>query len=96
MSDLSTTQSGLLRAALEQSGLDPRGEDIIALRRDEADTKQQRRDSLAGIACIVAIAGDERGDFDERYKYLRSPEAGAGLEPIIGNGWFLITPLIGN
>lgn len=93
LSDLSTTQSGLLRTALEQSGLDPRGEDIISLRRDEDDTKQKRKDNLAGITCIVAIAGDERPDFDKRYKYLRSPEAGAGIEPLIGDGWFLIEPL---
>ena len=96
LSDLTVNQSGAVRTALEQSGLDPRGQDIISLRRDEADTKQQRRESLAGIACIIAIAGDERPDFDLRYKYLRSPEAGAGLEPIIGNGWFLIEPLLGN
>jgi hypothetical protein len=96
LSDLSTTQSGSLRAALEQAGLDPRGQDIISLRRDEADTKAQRRNNLAGITCIVAIAGDERADFDERIKYLRSPEAGAGLEPLIGDGWFLIEPLLGN
>lgn len=95
LSDLSTTQSGALRTALEQSGLDPRGEDIISLRRDEADTKQKRKDSLAGITCIVAIAGDERPDFYDRYKYLRSPEAGEGLEPLIGDGWFLIEPLLG-
>ena len=73
----------------------PRGQDIISLRRDEADTKQQRRDNLAGITCIVAIAGDERPDFDERFKYLRNPEAGAGIEPLIGDGWFLIEPLLG-
>jgi hypothetical protein len=95
LSDMSTDQSGALRTALEKSGLDPRGEDIISLRRDEADTKQKRKDSLAGITCIVAIAGDERADFDERYKYLRSPEAGAELEPLIGDGWFLIAPLLG-
>ena len=95
LSDLPTTQSGALRTALEQSGLDPRGEDIISLRRDGADTKDQRRDSLAAITCIVAIAGDERPDFDTRFKYLRSPEAGAGLEPLIGDGWFLIAPLLG-
>jgi len=95
MSDLPVNQSGALRTALEGSGLDPRGQDIISLRRDEADTKQQRRDNLAGITCIVAIAGDERPDFDERYKYLRNPEAGAGIEPLIGDGWFLIEPLLG-
>ena len=95
LSDLPVNQSGALRTALEQSGLDPRGQDIISLRRDDADTKAQRRDSLAGITCIVAIAGDERTDFDDRFKYLRNPEAGAGIEPLIGDGWFLIEPLLG-
>lgn len=95
LSDLPVSQSGALRSALEKAGLDPRGQDIISLRRSEADTKQQRRDNLAGLTCIVAIAGDERPDFDERFKYLRTPEAGAGLEPLIGDGWFLIAPLLG-
>lgn len=95
LSDLSVNESGTLRTVLERSGLDPRGEDIISLRRDGEDSKHKRKDNLAGITCIVAIAGDERADFDERYKYLRSPEAGAGLEPVIGNGWFLIEPLLG-
>lgn len=93
LSDISVNQSGALRTALEQSGLDPRGEDIISLRRDGDDSKQKRKDNLAGITCIVAIAGDERADFDERFKYLRNPEAGAGLEPVIGDGWFLIQPV---
>lgn len=96
LSDLTTDQSGALRSALEQAGLDPRGQDIISLRRDGGEGKQVRRDNLAGIACIVAIAGDERPDFDERVRYLRNPEAGAALEPLIGDGWFLIAPLIGN
>lgn len=96
LSDLPVEQSGAVRTALERSGLDPRGEDIIALRRDETNSKQERKQNLAGIACIIAIAGDERPDFDERFKYLRTPEAGAGLEPVIGNGWFLIEPLIGS
>lgn len=95
LSELSTTQSGVLRSALEQSGLDPRGQDIISLRRDEGDAKAQRLANLAGITCIVAISGDERPDFDMRFRYLRSPEAGAGLEPLIGDGWFLIEPLLG-
>jgi hypothetical protein len=96
ISDLPTENSGLVRVALEKSGFDPRGEDIISLRRDENDSKEQRRNSLAGVACIIAIAGDERPDFDERFKYLRSPEAGVGIEPLIGDGWFLTEPLIGN
>jgi hypothetical protein len=95
LTDLPVNQSGALRTALEQSGLDPRGQDIISLSRGGDDSKQKRRENLAGITCIVAIAGDERADFDERYRYLRSPEAGAGLEPLIGDGWFLIEPLLG-
>lgn len=96
ISDLPTERSGSVRSALEQSGLDPRGQDILSLRRDEGDTKDQRKASLGGFACIVAIAGDERTDFDLRFKYLRKPEAGAALEGLIGDGWFLVAPLIGN
>lgn len=96
ISDLPTERSGGVRTALEQSGLDPRGQDIISLRRNEGDTKDQRKASLGGFACIVAIVGDERSDFDARFKYLRKPEAGAALEGLIGDGWFLVAPLIGN
>ncbi len=95
LSELSTTQSGALRSALEQSGLDPRGQDILALRRDEGDAKAQRLASLSAITCIVAIAGDERPDFDIRFRYLRNAEAGAGIERLIGDGWFLVEPLLG-
>lgn len=93
VSDMSADDSGSLRTALELSGLDPRGEDIISLRREEDDRKFLRITNLAASACIIAIAGDERADFDERFKYLRSPEAGAALEPLIGDGWFLVDPI---
>lgn len=93
ISDLSVDESGSLRNALESSGLDPRGEDIISLRREGDERKQERRDNLARTACIVAIGGDERADFDERFRYLRNPAAGADLEKVIGDGWFLIDPL---
>lgn len=96
ISDFPTERSGSVRTALEQAGLDPRGQDILSLRRDEGDAKEQRRASLGGFACIVAIAGDERSDFEARFKYLRKPEAGAALEGLIGDGWFLVAPLIGN
>ena len=95
LSDLSTDQSGSFRTALEQSGLDPRGQDIISLRRDEVDNKEQRKASLGAITCIIAIVGDERPDFDMRFKYLRNPQAGEAMETVIGDGWFLTAPLIG-
>lgn len=90
ITDLPGAEAGALRTALEQSGLDPRGEDIVSLRSADDERKQLRRDNLAANACIIAIAGDERPDFDERLAYLRNPESGAMLEPVIGNGWFLI------
>ncbi|MEQ5788364.1 hypothetical protein J3454_10705 [Erythrobacter sp. NFXS35] len=93
VSDVPVGQIGAVRTALEQSGLDPRGEDIVSLRRDPEDRKQARKESLAANSCIVAIAGDEKSDFDERFVYLKNPEAGAALETAIGDGWFLIEPL---
>jgi hypothetical protein len=85
------TQTGAIRSALEGAGLDPRGQDVLVLARDPADRKQVLRDTLAANSCIVAIAGDERADFDERFRYLRNPAAGARLETLIGDGpWFLI------
>ncbi|MEE4315915.1 MAG: hypothetical protein V2I74_02925 [Erythrobacter sp.] len=94
VSDLPVAQIGTVRTALEQAGLDPRGEDIVSLSRDPEDRKQARRVNLAANSCVIAIAGDEKADFDERFKYLRNPEAGAALEAAIGDGWFLIEPLL--
>jgi len=85
------TQTGAIRTALEGAGLDPRGTDILMLPRNPEDRKQVLRDALASNACILAIGGDERTDFDERFGYLRDPAAGARLETLIGEGpWFLI------
>jgi hypothetical protein len=67
----------------------------ISLRLDQSNAKAQRRDNLADITYIIAIARDGRHDLAERFKYLRNPEAGAGIEPLIGDGWFLIPPLLG-
>lgn len=85
------TQTGALRSALEGAGLDPRGQDVLMIPRDGSTRKQMLREALAGNACILAIGGDERTDFDERFGYLRDPAAGARLETLIGEGpWFLI------
>jgi len=42
---------------------------------------------------VVAIAGDERGDFDELFDYLRDPGSAVGLYPMMGEGWFLVPSL---
>ncbi|MBI1403001.1 MAG: hypothetical protein GC147_07295 [Porphyrobacter sp.] len=93
ISDLPVNRIGTVRTALEQAGLDPRGEDIVSLRRDAEDRKQARKETLSATSCIIAIAGDEKPDFDERFRYLKNPEAGAALETAIGDGWFLIEPV---
>lgn len=93
LSDLPVSEIGSVRNALEFAGLDVRGQDIVSLRRDAEDRKQARKESLAANSCIIAIAGDEKADFDERFRYLKNPEAGAALETAIGDGWFLIEPV---
>ena len=93
LSDLPVAQIGAVRTALEFSGLDPRGEDIVSLRRDPEDRKQARKETLAASSCVIAIAGDTKPDFDERFQYLKNPKAGAALETAIGDGWFLIEPV---
>ena len=82
--------AGDIRVTLKQSGLDPAGKDQLILMRYPGDRKQTRRKDLASSACVIAIAGDVREDFDELYEYLRHPEAAGSLEALIGKGWFLV------
>jgi hypothetical protein len=93
--NLPISQFSVPHTSLEQSGLDPREQDTISLRLDQSNAKAQRRVNLADITYIIATARDGRHDLAERFKYLRNPEAGVGIEPLIGNGWFLIPPLLG-
>lgn len=79
-----------IRAALARSGLDAKEEDRLLLLRSSDDRKQKLREELAGVACLIAIAGDTRSDFDELYDYLLNPADARSLEPLIGDGWFLI------
>lgn len=81
-----------VRAALTASGLDPEGHDRIVLMRDIGERKQTRRAAIADTLCPVALVGDERADFDELFLYLRSPDAAAPLDALIGRGWFLLSP----
>lgn len=83
-------RAGSIRAALRSSGLDPEGRDELVLLRFPEENKQTRRLDFAKSHCVVAIAGDERADFDELYTYLRDPAAAASLEKLIGAGWFIV------
>ena len=93
-SNRTADRAGAIRAALRTSGLDPEGRDQLVLLRFPEESKQSRRAEFARSHCVVAIAGDERGDFDELFTYLRDPAAAAPLEKLIGAGWFIVpTPL---
>jgi hypothetical protein len=79
--------------ALRTSGLDPQRQDQLLLVRNDEDRKQLLRQDANRDVCVIAIAGDRRADFDELFDYLRNPDAAVGLEPLIGDGWFLVPSL---
>lgn len=93
ISRLPSQRAADVAQALRTSGLDPQGQDQLLLIRKGDDRKQLLRQDAGKDVCIVAIAGDERGDFDELFDYLRNPGAAAGLFPMMGQGWFLIPSL---
>ena len=64
---------------------------MLLIRNDE-DRKQTLRQEANLDVCVIAIAGDRRGDFDELFDYLRNPASALGFEGMIGTGWF-ITPV---
>ncbi|MEO9636132.1 MAG: hypothetical protein ABJF89_05135 [Parasphingorhabdus sp.] len=67
-------------------------DDFLFLDRGGDDRKQVRRWDAARNYCIVAIAGDDRADFDELYDYLRDPDGAITLENMFNNGWFITPP----
>lgn len=96
ISQLPASRAADVARALQASGLDPKGQDQLLLIRNGQDRKQVLRDNASDDVCIVAIAGDKRGDFDELFDYLRNPESAVGLYPMLGRGWFLVPPLDGS
>ncbi|MEM1194748.1 MAG: hypothetical protein AAGH57_01480 [Pseudomonadota bacterium] len=90
----SAAYAGDVRVALKQSGLDPTARDALLMMRYPTDRKQTRREDFAATTCLIAIAGDERADFEELYEHLINPEAAYGLERLMNNGWFLIPSLV--
>jgi hypothetical protein len=93
IAQLPAAQAPEVSSALRASGLDPEGRDQLLLIRNRDDRKQVLREQAHEDVCIVAIAGDRRGDFDELFDYLRNPGGAAALYPMMGSGWFLVPPL---
>ena len=84
-----------IRGLLAETRLDPDGADPLVLMRFAGESKQRRRRDLGTTYCLVAIAGDQRTDFDDLYEYVLDPTMAAPLEAMIGNGWFLMPPPLG-
>ena len=78
---------------VRSAGLDPEAQDQFLLVRHGDDRKQALREDASRDVCIVAIAGNTRSHFDELFDYLRDPAAAVGVEPMMGQGWFLVPPL---
>jgi hypothetical protein len=79
-------------AALRTSGLDPAGKDPLLLVRNPEERKQVMRTEANQVSCVIAIAGDRRGDFDELFDYLRNPDFALELDALLGDGWFIVPP----
>ncbi|WP_417620449.1 hypothetical protein [Parasphingorhabdus sp.] len=93
LSDQPAAASERISAILNEAGFSQAGsDDFLFLDRGGDDRKQVRRWDATRNYCIVAIAGDDRADFDELYDYLRNPDGALTLEKMFGNGWFLTPP----
>lgn len=95
VTSLPAARVGEVAEALRQSGLDPEGKDPLLLARSADDRKQVLREEANKDVCVIAIAGDRKGDFDELFDYLRDPAGGDALDFMLGEGWFLAPPPLG-
>ena len=93
LSDQPAAASERISAILNEAGFtQSESDDFLFLDRGGEDRKQVRRWDAARNYCIVAMAGDDRADFDELYTYLRDPDGAITLENMFDNGWFLTPP----
>jgi hypothetical protein len=93
ISQLPDARAADVREGLRASGLDPAGGDRLLLIRGPDDRKQLLRADANAEACIIAMAGGARDDFDELFDYLRHPEEAVGLDAMLDKGWFIVPPL---
>ena len=95
ISALPAAEVSAVAETLKTSGLDPAGSDLLLLERGGGDRKQSLREDAARDVCVIAIAGDRKGDFDELFDYLRDQSSGESLEFLLGAGWFILPPPLG-
>jgi hypothetical protein len=93
VSQASANEVAGVAEALKASGLDPSGRDPILLVRNADERKQVLREEANRTVCVVAMAGDRRGDFDELFDYLRDQRLASVYDGQLGKGWFLVPEL---
>lgn len=69
----------------------------LLLQRDEilsapekGPSKQEQRWAFAKSHCVLAMAGDQKSDFDELFDYLQDPKYAAPLDIFNDRGWFTV------
>jgi len=100
-SNRTAENAGQTAAALEVAGLGPaRHGETLYLKGDVApgSGKDPRRAAIAQRYCVVAMAGDQLGDFSDRFNERslavpdrRAAAASAPFASLWGNGWFLLS-----
>ncbi|TGX50458.1 acid phosphatase [Sphingomonas gei] len=98
-SNRSAASAAQTAAALDHAGLGPAALfDTLWLRGEgEPSGKDARRQKIAQRFCIVAMAGDQLGDFSDLFNAPDAPVAarrnsvgGTLLAPLWGAGWFML------
>ena len=98
-SNRSAASAAQTAAALDHAGLGPAALfDTLWLRGEgEPSGKDPRRQRIAQRYCVVAMAGDQLGDFSDLFNAADAPVAarrnsvgGTLLAPLWGAGWFML------
>lgn len=82
-----------LRTTLAASELDVAGSDFLAMASGH-ESKHESLRKVAADVCLIAIAGDRMGDFEQGYEFLRDKSGliANNLRSNLDNGWFLLPP----
>lgn len=104
-SNRSAANAAATEAALDGAGLGPaRHGETLYLMGDDAtgSRKDLRRQAIAARFCVVAMGGDQLGDFSDLFRIPNLAERRAatglpGIAPLWGHGWFLLpNPVYGS